>query len=108
MVKLKELKSVVSYIKKSKFPNRLRLALYIYNYPKHRDCVYHRINGKMECKPKTIYPINRLRNIAIQNSLTSHFVVFDMDMWPARSVSLPSLITRIHLPNASESPTILS
>ena len=88
MVKQKELKKVVTFIKKQNFPDRLRLALYIYDYPNQRDCVYHRVNGKMECIYKTIYPINRLRNIAIENSLTSHFVVFDMDMWPARSTLL--------------------
>ena len=37
----------------------------------------------LRCKKGDVYPLNRLRNIAIQNSLTSHFVVFDMDMWPA-------------------------
>lgn len=84
MVKEKELKKVVSFIEKKNFPKRLRLALYIYDYSNAKDCVYHRVAGKMECINKKIYPINRLRNIAIQNSLTSHFVVFDMDMWPAR------------------------
>ena len=29
-----------------------------------------------------IYPINRLRNIAINNIETTHFLVIDMDMWP--------------------------
>ena len=91
MVKQKELKKVVKYIQNKNFPDRLRLALYIYDFPNRRDCVYHRVNGKMECIYKTIYPINRLRNIAIENSLTSHFVVFDMDMWPAcRVVDGPS------------------
>lgn len=90
MVKQKELKKVIKYIKNKNFPDRLRLALYIYEFPNRRDCVYHRVNGKMECIYKTIYPINRLRNIAIENSLTSHFVVFDMDMWPARSTSFLS------------------
>ena len=29
------------------------------------------------------YPINKLRNIAINSITTSHFWVADMDMWPA-------------------------
>lgn len=29
-----------------------------------------------------IYPINRLRNIAINSITTTHFLVVDMDMWP--------------------------
>ena len=37
----------------------------------------------MKCIPQIVYPLNRLRNIAIENIVTSHFVVFDMDMWPA-------------------------
>lgn len=35
------------------------------------------------CVLQKIYPINRLRNIAINNVKTTHFIVFDMDMWPA-------------------------
>ncbi|KAK8818484.1 hypothetical protein WA577_003787 [Blastocystis sp. JDR] len=29
------------------------------------------------------YPINRLRNVAINNTLTSHFWLTDIDIWPA-------------------------
>lgn len=39
-----------------------------------------------------IYPINRLRNLAIQNTLTTHFLVLDMDMWPV-STTYTDLIT---------------
>lgn len=31
------------------------------------------------------YPINRLRNVAINNTLTSHFWLTDIDIWPACS-----------------------
>ena len=31
---------------------------------------------------EAIYPINRLRNLAIQSIETTHFLVIDMDMWP--------------------------
>ena len=30
------------------------------------------------------YPINKLRNIALDHVQTSHFWLADMDMWPAR------------------------
>ena len=45
----------------------------------------------------SLYPINALRNIAIQNVHTSHFFMSDMDMWPSFSLhdvlqSLPSYI----------------
>lgn len=31
------------------------------------------------------FPINRLRNIAINLVKTTHFLVFDMDMFPSRT-----------------------
>ena len=34
------------------------------------------------------YPVNKLRNIAIVNIVTTHFLVLDMDMWPARECSV--------------------
>lgn len=49
-------------------PNRFRTILYI---PK---------KGRDEYG---VFPVNKLRNIAIVNSVTSHFLVLDMDMWPA-------------------------
>lgn len=45
----------------------------------------------------SLYPINALRNLAIQNVHTSHFFMSDMDMWPSFSLhdvlqGLPSYI----------------
>ena len=34
----------------------------------------------------TTYPINKLRNIAIDHVNTTHFWLADMDMWPARTM----------------------
>ena len=34
-----------------------------------------------------VFPVNKLRNIAIVNVVTTHFLVLDMDMWPSRSDS---------------------
>lgn len=48
------------------------------------ECVFRRgRNNKLKCIHTSIFPINRLRNIAITNVVTTHFVVLDMDMWPA-------------------------
>lgn len=33
---------------------------------------------------KQIFPVNLLRNIGIRHVVTSHFLVLDMDVWPAR------------------------
>ena len=46
-----------------------------------------------------IYPINRLRNSAIQNIDTTHFLVLDMDMWPVETayrdmLGLPPFVLR--------------
>lgn len=48
-------------------------------------------------KDPSVYPINALRNIAINNARTSHFFMSDMDMWPSYGmydflVSLPTHI----------------
>ena len=32
-----------------------------------------------------VFPVNKLRNIAIVNVVTTHFLVLDMDMWPSRA-----------------------
>ena len=98
MVNVADVDEGESFIQSSNFPDRLRLALYITGFPKKTDCVYRRTSRGFRCVPSTIYPLNRLRNIAIQNSLTSHFVVFDMDMWPA-SPFPSSLSPRAHLPH---------
>lgn len=92
MTNVTDTEEIETFIQSSNFPDRLRLALYITGLPGKTDCVYRRTSRGLRCVRATIYPLNRLRNIAIQNSLTSHFVVFDMDMWPAsfffRSLSL--------------------
>ena len=61
--------AVVASIIEMKLPPRVRLILYLVE-PKHK---YFRD-----------FPVNLLRNIAIVNIRSSHYIVFDMDMWPAR------------------------
>ena len=51
------------FVKQQTFPNRLRLS-YLKDNSNH-------------------YPINRLRNLAINNTFTSHFFLTDIDVWPA-------------------------
>ena len=39
------------------------------------------------CISNTIdYPVNRMRNIAIENVATTHFFVCDMDLWPSQGL----------------------
>ena len=44
---------------------------------------YSRITYQFYETNDTYYPINALRNIAINNTKTTHFFVCDMDFWPS-------------------------
>lgn len=63
-----EVDDAVRTIKKLDLPDRVRIILYI---------------PRASRDPKGVFPVNKLRNIAIVNCVTSHFLVMDMDMWPA-------------------------
>lgn len=77
-----EYDSIKQTIQSGDYPSRLHLILYIVK-DGSKDCVYSLKGDELVCVPQKIYPINRLRNIAITNVKTSHFIVLDMDMWPA-------------------------
>ena len=80
-----ELHETEQFIQQSHFPARLTLTLYIIGVSSNPDCVYTQLaDGSVQCEPGPIYPLNRLRNIAIESVSTSHFVLFDMDVWPSR------------------------
>lgn len=63
-----QLEETISRIQELDLPDRVRIILYI---------------PRISRDPKGIYPVNKLRNIAIVNCVTTHFLVMDMDMWPA-------------------------
>ena len=65
----KQVKDTVELIKSLNLPPRVRIILYI---------------PQKNSKDLRDYPVNKLRNIAIVNIVTTHFLVLDMDMWPAR------------------------
>ena len=71
----KQVKDTVELIKSLNLPPRVRIILYI---------------PQKSSKDLRDYPVNKLRNIAIVNIVTTHFLVMDMDMWPARNSSLLS------------------
>ncbi len=80
-----ELRQTEKFIRRSHFPARLHLLLYIVDVKSEGDRVC-RNNGKQSwCYAQSVYPINRLRNIAIADVATSHFILFDMDVWPSRA-----------------------
>ena len=47
------------------------------------------------CTNMSIYPINKLRNLAIQRVNTSHIYVSDMDNWPG-GISYMNLLISCH------------
>lgn len=54
--------------------------------------MYHTRNHSLQCIQQTIFPLNRLRNIALRRVTTTHFVLVDMDAWPSGNhmLSCPS------------------
>lgn len=68
-VTAEEVAGAVHLIQELALPARFRVILYI---------------ADPEIDPPGVFPVNKLRNIAIRNVVTSHFLVLDMDMWPAR------------------------
>lgn len=68
--KLKEEKSIINFIRDHYLPNRLTMLLYLVSPSNPR---YY------------TFPVNMLRNLAIRNVRTSHYMVMDMDMWPTRN-----------------------
>ena len=68
--KVEEEKAIIDYLREHYIPKRLTLLIYLVS---HRNPQY-----------KT-FPVNMLRNLAIRNVRTSHYMIMDMDMWPTRS-----------------------
>lgn len=62
-----EVDSFNQHLKADSFPERLSIVQYVSTNP-------------------SIYPINKLRNLAIKNTKTDHFWLTDMDMWPSSSL----------------------
>lgn len=54
---------------------------------------------------RTDFPVNLLRNTAIRNVATTHFLVLDMDLWPCRR-SLFSLARRRRRKGATSHPDV--
>ena len=59
---------LLQFISTHYLPSRLTLLLYLYQ-PSNSHT----------------FPVNLLRNTAIRNVRSSHFMVLDMDLWPTRT-----------------------
>ena len=73
-VKAGEERLVRKTLRQLSLPDRVRLVLYL-TPPKHKHYLQ--------------FPVNKLRNLAIVNIVTTHFLVLDMDMWPIRRSAAP-------------------
>ena len=69
-IKKREVRGAIQRIRELALPPRVRIIFY--TQLASRD-----IPG--------VFPVNKLRNIAIVNVVTTHFLVLDMDMWPSRA-----------------------
>ena len=84
--KLDEEKYVVNYIRKHYLPPRLTICLYFLSY-RHPQA--------------KVFPVNYLRNLAIRNVETTHYLIMDMDLWP----TVNTYDEIIHLPETVLSNT---
>lgn len=70
-----DVKEFNTRIEVDNFPSRLSIQQYISDQP-------------------DIYPINKLRNMAITNVRTDHLWLTDLDMWPSRRNCLLEIVNR--------------
>ena len=79
-----ELKNVTTQLINNSYPDRIQILI-------------------MAHRRKTSFPINFLRNLGIAITTTSHFIVMDMDMWPAPNLynELTSLGSEYTKPNSA-------
>lgn len=92
-VKNRDERKASNLVKSLNLPDRVRIILYIVS---------------SRSSEATDFPVNKLRNIAIVNIVTTHFLVLDMDMWPARSfwiafLSLSEFVSRAEEDSRSDS-----
>ena len=62
---------VIRFINNHHFPDRMTLLLFLVD----NDHMFY-----------SVFPINRLRNLAIRNIRTTHFLVLDMDLRVSRKI----------------------
>lgn len=85
-IRTDQLKDLSNWINHHKHIPKLRLAIYIAITPgPDNNYVTIVTYGKASRRNKSlwIYPINYLRDLAIMNVKTTHYLNMDMDMWPS-------------------------
>lgn len=80
-----QLDTVDAWLHRFEYLSNLRVTLYIVSSSyKTKDVVYWRTSRRsvQMRQKKRIYPINYLRDVAILNVVTTHYINLDMDLWP--------------------------
>ena len=80
---------ITLYVKKNDVPDAVR-TIHHFQLPDRIRIVFYVPLASRDIPG--VYPVNKLRNIAIVNVVTTHFLVLDMDMWPV-STTYTDLIT---------------
>lgn len=80
-----QLDTVDAWLHRFAHLSNLRVTLYIVSAAyKTKDFVFWRTHNRVlhMRQKKQIYPINYLRDVAILNVVTTHYINLDMDLWP--------------------------
>ena len=76
-----EERAISEYIRNTYLPSRLTIIMYLMG---HKNPMTKQ------------FPVNLLRNLAIRNVETTHYLIMDMDLWPTRN----AYHELVHLPNS--------
>ena len=67
--------------------NRIEVVRVVLYIAKEKAYYYHISLGKVRQETTSkLYPINLLRDLAILNVVTTHYVNLDMDLWPSNTL----------------------
>ena len=78
---LSEQAALLAFVASHALPPRLQTLLYL---------------EPAQSEQVSTFPINRLRNLAIQHCSTSHYLIMDVDLWPSRpGLGYPSFLVNL-------------
>ena len=80
-----ELPKVDAFLAQHASLPRFRVTVYVaFTVSPWNYVVYMRERSHMRMTTRRIFPINLLRDYALNNVVTSHVMLLDMDLWPSR------------------------
>lgn len=108
-VRMREVGAVDKWIRANSNVTNLRLLLYVVPSNLHYPATdyslwFDRTSMRKITEGWFLYPINFLRNIAIMNVVTTHYINLDMDLWPSCALQKYPLFSRLHLSASPRNP----